>query len=233
MIVVHGGFNLLGLDVPEVVEESEGVLRVIAAVERDGEVVGAPKVVLILRDLTTGRSADVRMLTNPPEKDYVENILDGPFTVGIAVRLVCSHNLARCENYLASSMPSRFTTTRHFALCDPKRPRTFWSTFAVTMAWSLVPDSLLDPAGAIQRGGAARARGVDLCCRRAGRHMRGALPGGEDGDLQAARGGSCGVSSPPRPEELARSLRRRRARGGVGWRDARLRGPQARLARRP
>jgi len=51
---------------------------VIAAVERDGEVVGAPKVVLILRDLTTGRSATVF-------KD-VENILDGPFTVGIAVR---------------------------------------------------------------------------------------------------------------------------------------------------
>lgn len=74
--MVHGGFNLIGLDVPEVVEEGEGILRVIAAVERDGEECGPPKVALIVRDLTSGRCATV--LKDVP--------LDGSFTIGIAVR---------------------------------------------------------------------------------------------------------------------------------------------------
>jgi hypothetical protein len=71
----QGGVRLLGLDVPTVVEEREGVLRVIAAVEHAGKDCVPIKLALLVRDVTAQRCAKV----------LKEMLLDGPFTIGLAV----------------------------------------------------------------------------------------------------------------------------------------------------
>jgi hypothetical protein len=71
----QGGVRLLGLDVPTVVEEREGVLRVIAAVEHAGKDCVPIKLALLVRDVTAQRCAKV----------LKEMPLDGPFTIGLAV----------------------------------------------------------------------------------------------------------------------------------------------------